>query len=367
MLRKVVRRCAIILAWLPLFISWILSAVWLTRAPLSSVFFSSLISLGSAGLLGTAVWYLCPRMPWPAKFNLRFYGLQVSLAGAYAVLWTVAVFGLELLRTGRILQSLWTWPNVFRQVSLGIWLYALFAGVSYAVQTRGRLQEKEVIASRAEAMAAAARLDAIRARLNPHFLFNALHTLSALVKFQPAAAEGAIVRLGDMLRYALKEDGRDVVEFSEEYDFTRKYLSFEELRYEDRLRVNLDIDPDSCNFEIPPFSLQTLAENAVHHAISIRPQGGSIWINCACRNGKLVVTVRDDGPGESAAARESHQFGLRSLRERLRSAFGAESDLQITSSSNGFEASFEVPSPDAHPGENNSARTHEWLGSDRGR
>src|SRR5262249_33999088 len=155
---------------------------------------------------------------------------------------------------------------------------------------RRRLHEKEALAARAEALATAARLDAIRARLNPHFLFNALHTLSALVKFRPNLADGAIERLGDMLRYTLKEDGRELVEFSEEYEFTRQYLEFEQLRYEDRLKVEIQIDPESFNFEIPSFSIQTLAENAVRHAISIRPQGGSIWLNCTCLDGRLRVT-----------------------------------------------------------------------------
>lgn len=118
--------------------------------------------------------------------------------------------------------GIWSWPTLVRQLLIGFWFYAIFAGVSYAVQTRNRLHEKEMVAARAEALAVAARLDAVRARLNPHFLFNALHTLAALVKFRPTMAEGAIERLGDLLRYALKEDGREVVEFSEEYDFTRQ-------------------------------------------------------------------------------------------------------------------------------------------------
>src|SRR5205814_4358557 len=121
----------------------------------------------------------------------------------------------------------------------------LSAGICHAVQIRNRLHEKETFAARAEALASAARLDALRARLDPHFLFNALHTLAALVKFRPSHAEGAIERLGDMLRYTLKEDGRALVEFSEEYDFTQRYLSFEQLRYEDRLKVDLQIDPES--------------------------------------------------------------------------------------------------------------------------
>src|SRR5260370_8506562 len=114
---------------------------------------------------------------------------------------------------------------------MGVWFYAVFAGISHAVQTRNRLHEKETLAARAEALAAAARLDAIRARLNPHFLFNALHTLAALVKFRPNIAEGAIERLGDMLRYSLKENGRELVEFSEQNPSTRQYLPLDQLRH----------------------------------------------------------------------------------------------------------------------------------------
>jgi LytS/YehU family sensor histidine kinase len=226
---------------------------------------------------------------------------------------------------------------------MGIWFYAVFAGISHAVQTRNRLHEKETLAARAEALAASARLDAIRVRLNPHFLFNALHTLAALVKFRPAMAEGAIERLGDMLRYTLKEDGRELVEFSEEYDFTRQYLALEQLRYEDRLKVDLQIDPEAFNFNLPPFSMQTLAENAVQHAIAIRPEGGSIWIKCSCGDGRLQVTVRDDGPGHGSDAGTSHQFGLRSLRERLQAAYGSSAELSVHGGVGGFEASFIIP------------------------
>jgi sensor histidine kinase YesM len=107
--------------------------------------------------------------------------------------------------------------------------------------------------------------------------------------------------------------------------------------------VEYQIDPEAFNFDIPPFSMQTLAENAVQHAISVRPEGGSIWITSTCHNGRLVVTVRDDGPGECFADGKSHQFGLRSLRERLSNLFGSAATLTTTSGPNGFEASFELP------------------------
>ena len=232
---------------------------------------------------------------------------------------------------------------------MGVWLYGLFAGISYAVQTRNRLHEKETLVARAETLAAEARLDAIRSRLNPHFLFNALHTLAALVRFQPTMAENAIERLGGMLRYALKEDGCELVEFVEEYEFTRQYIAFEQLRYEDRLKVDLQIDPEAFHFDVPPFSIQTLAENAVHHAISVRPQGGSIRIKCSCQNGQLSISVRDDGPGDDANSRKSHHFGLRSLRERLRAAYGPSAELTVQDGREGFEACFVVRSSSESP------------------
>jgi LytS/YehU family sensor histidine kinase len=300
--------------------------------------------MGTASLLGIAAWHVCQRWPWPLQLDLKFYLLHIFFASLYSILWTLSTLVLDSLRRGtNLVWDFWRSPFLGWQLLMGVWLYGLFAGVSYAVQTRNRLHEKESLAARAEALAAEARLDAIRSRLNPHFLFNALHTLSALVKFQSTTAEAAIERLGDMLRYALKEDGRELVEFAEEYEFTRQYIAFEQLLYEDRLKIDLQIDPESFHFDVPPFSMQTLAENAVHHAISVRPQGGSIWIKCSCHNGKLIVSVRDDGPGDETDPGKSHQFGLRSLRERLRAAYGASADLQIQNNGQGFEARFEVP------------------------
>jgi signal transduction histidine kinase len=348
MMRNAIKRCAVaIAAWLPFFAIWFLFALSYPHDRFLPVLISTLISMGSAGLLGIAVWYLCKRWPLPHGFKLSFFLLQIGFAIAYGAVWTVSLYGLELLHGGHIPQMMASWVAARRQLLEGVWFYTIFAGLAYAVQTRSRLHEKETLAAKAEALAAAARLDAVRARLNPHFLFNALHTLSALVKFRPAMAEAAIERLGDMLRYALKEDGRELVEFSEEYDFTRQYLAFEQLRYEDRLKVDLQIDQQSFSFDVPPFSIQTLAENAVRHAISIRANGGSIWIKCSCDQGRLTVVVRDDGPGNGSDAGQSHQLGLRSLRERLRAAYGTAADLRVNGSSEGFEASFDVPSPEA--------------------
>ena len=345
-MRQTLKRYAIVFAaWLPFFAIWVFFAMSYAHYSLRAALATSMISMGSASLMGIAVWHLCQRWPWPLRLDLKFYFLQIFFASVYSILWSISVYWLESIRRGsNALRDFLSSPLLGWQLLTGVWLYGVFAGVSYAVQTRSRLHEKETLAARAEALAAAARLDAIRARLNPHFLFNALHTLAALVKFRPTMAEGAIERLGDMLRYTLKEDGRELVEFSEEYEFTRQYIAFEQLRYQDRLKVDLQIDPESFNFEVPPFSIQTLTENAVRHAISIRPEGGSIWIKCSCEDGRLSVSVRDDGPGGGADRGQSHQFGLRCLRERLAAAYGATADLRVHSGPEGFEACFVIPS-----------------------
>jgi len=343
--RTSIRRCAVAIAtWLPFFAIWTLVTMSFGRIALSEVLVTSLITMGSAGLLGIVVWFACRRWPWPHGFRLSFYLRQIVFAALYGVAWTAAVCLVEYLRGASGLQALLSWSALGRQALMGIWFYAVFAGISYAVQTRDRLHEQETLQARAEALASAARLEAVRARLNPHFLFNALHTLTALVKLKPALAESSIERLGDMLRYTLKEDHHGMVEFSEEYDFTRQYLAFEQLRYENRLAVDLQVDPESFDFDLPPFSIQTLAENAVHHAIAVRSEGGSIWIKCSCNDGRLHVSVRDNGPGRGSDVSESHQFGLRSLRERLVAAFGSSAELRVDSNVTGFEASFIVPS-----------------------
>jgi signal transduction histidine kinase len=331
------------LAWLPFFVLW--TAVMLSsgQVTFAAAVVSGLTSMGSAGLLGILVWIACKRWPWPLGFRLSFYALQIGLAIVYGLVWTAVLFAFEsaLGLDGGRLRSWGAWG---RQALLGVWFYAVYAGLSYATQTRQRLYEQETQAAQAAALAASARLEALHARLNPHFLFNALHTLAAVVKFRPAAAEGAIERLGDMLRYTLK-DGGGLVEFSDEYEFTRQYLAFEQLRFEDRLAVNLDIDPRSFDFDVPAFSLQTLAENAVHHAIAIRPEGGTIWISARSEDGRLCVSVRDDGTGAGVGGGDSHQTGLRSVRERLIAAFGSAAELRTERRDDGFQASFIVPTP----------------------
>jgi signal transduction histidine kinase len=310
---------AIAAAWLPFVLLWQIFSMQM-GATFREALPRSLYAIGSAAILGLAVSKLCEAVP--LQLRLRFYAIHVGVAAAYAALWTAGMWAFDA-HAQRTLLVGW-----FLE---GIWIYAIIAGTSYAFQTQRRALE-------AEKDLAMARLDALRSRLHPHFLFNALHTVGALVRHDPAEAESAVEKLGAMLRYTLRDGEGDAVSFGEEWEFTRRYVEFEQLRYGERLRVKADIDPDALVCSAPAFALQTLVENAVHHSIDTRAEGGNIDICAQVRGTRLHIAVRDDGGnGRSDGGMGT---GLHALRERLQTVYGAS--LTVVHD-NGFEASFTIP------------------------
>ena len=315
---------ALVAAWLPFLVLWLIFGMQM-GATFRQAFPRSLFAIGSAAILGLAVSKLCA--PMPLQLRPRFHLLHISAAALYAAMWTGGMLAYEGKAVPRSLLSVW-----FIE---GVWIYAIIAGASYAFQTQRR-------ALQAEKSLAVARLGALRSRLHPHFLFNALHTVGALVRHDPAEAESAVEKLGDMLRYTLRDGESDVVSFAEEWEFTRRYLEFEQLRYGERLRVDADIDPKALACSAPSFVLQTLVENAVHHSIDRRAEGGNIEIRAKTSGESLQIRVRDDGG--NGHSESGTRYGLNALRERLQAVYGAS--LNIVRDDNGFEVSFTIPCDD---------------------
>ena len=226
--RDVIRRSAIgVAAWSPFFVVWTAVALSSGQVTVGAALIGGLISMGSAGALGILVWFAARRWPWPLEFRLTFYALQIVLALAYGAAWTALVFALEFVRGAPGALAFMTWPAAGRQILLGLWLYAVFAGISHAVQTRMRLHEKETLAARAEALASAARLEAIRARLNPHFLFNALNSLRALIVDDRDRARRMVTELAEFLRYTLVHRPLEHTTLAEELEALENYLAIE--------------------------------------------------------------------------------------------------------------------------------------------
>ena len=331
-----------IAAWLPALVLWLAFAMAGGQVSLTAAFLPSVLTIGVAAVVGLAIWEVCVRVPFPDRFRAGFFAVHLLAAIVYSIVWVIATIAIEPLFTH---QQMWGILKTARAMTwglTGIWLYAIVAGISYAIIAQQRARENERRALRAEAGLSAARLDALQHRLHPHFLFNALHTVAALVRQDSQQAENAIEKLGDMLRYTLQDDVGNTVPFAEEWEFTRRYLDFEQLRHGERLTVITAIDPACMSCSAPLFALQTLVENAVHHSIATRPEGGKIEITAHPVDNLLLVQVRDDGGNGKSSQNGSH-FGLNALRQRLHAVYGDKAKLSVASDSSGFQVSFMIP------------------------
>jgi LytS/YehU family sensor histidine kinase len=299
-------------------------------------------------VLATGVWWLSRRVRWPDRLSPRFLLIHL-LAG----LTFVSVhFGFDVacyaLATGRTVASVFQDARRFLpfEVVTDLFLYGLIAGVSYTLRAERRARDERLAAAQAEAAAARDQLGALRAQLHPHFLFNSLHSVAALIRHEPDAAETAVERLGELLRYAL-DSGHELVPLAEEWRFTRDYLALEELRLGERLRVTADLEDEALESLVPAFTLQPLVENAVRHAVAPRAQGGQVQILGRVEGDRLLLSVRDDGPGaRSESVGEGPGLGLRLVRDRLATLCGESARLSIeTGPGSGFAVSVSLPLP----------------------
>jgi signal transduction histidine kinase len=184
--------------------------------------------------------------------------------------------------------------------------------------TESSLAEARLRAAEAEAAASRAELAAVNARLDPHFLSNALHSVAALVDSDPAAAEDALDRLGDLFRYSLEQSERHTVLLGDEWRFVRDYLAIEQMRLGERLAVRMDLDPDAAAVEVPSLLLQPLVENAVRHGVGPRREGGTVRVGARRSGDRLELEVADDGVGtDPQSLGTARGTGLRTLRQRL--------------------------------------------------
>lgn len=273
------------------FRAWIRRTNWLRLSPLRvlpRVFFASL-------LIGCAITILIASL-WPIVFSWK-----------------------------ALLDGHWSWvfPAIF------VWSITAFlwAVIYFGVHYFESYETSEVEKLRLAVVAKDAELRVLLSQVNPHFIFNCLNSLRALILEDAPRAQSMVTELANMLRYSLQSGRTESVSLETELEAVSAYLKLEAIRLEERLRIRIDMDPTSLETPIPPMLLQTLVENGVKHGISRLPQGGEIRVASHMRNGALRIEVRNSG--QLAETAGTTRVGLENIRQRLRLLYGDAASLVL--------------------------------------
>lgn len=225
-------------------------------------------------------------------------------------------------------------------------VYLPVVAIAHALWYYQEFRERELRASQLETRLAQAQLKALKSQLQPHFLFNTLHSISTLMLTNVQAADTMLVRLSDLLRMSLENNTVQETTLNREMQFVNGYLEIEKMRFGDRLQIRCDVNPDTLDVRLPHLLLQPLVENAIRHGASRRAEGGEVWITAMRQDDDLHIEVGDNGPGFSPNREWNAKYGLglNATRERLRVFYGDRQRLDIHSTpGRGTTVTIQIP------------------------
>ncbi|HJU72827.1 MAG TPA: histidine kinase [Gemmatimonadaceae bacterium] len=309
---------------------------------------------------------------------LQPLGLQMSTAAFWALLTPLIMITTRVIRDRVLRRSLWIAthigfflivhvidsaayslltqlfsPNprpfvqlVFSLTTFNMVTYGMIAVVTTALDYQDALRERGLREARLEAQLASAQFQALRAQLHPHFLFNALNAISALIHKDANRAERMLARLSELLRLAIDSATTPEVRLADEVEFVKRYLEIERMRFGDRLAVNLAIAPDTHDALVPNMLLQPLVENAVRHGVAPIARPGRVELRAERSGSSLDIVVSDSGRGIDSAPPNGGKrdgVGLRATRERLAQLYGSAHMLTLNNVPGGFEARVSLP------------------------
>ena len=213
--------------------------------------------------------------------------------------------------------------------------FGCVAAVIHAIEFYRRYRERETFSLQLQARLSDAQLRALRAQLNPHFLFNTLNAATTLLHRDPDGADAMLTRLGELLRLTLRSDPDHETPLHEELSLLESYLAIMRIRFSDRVTVQCTVDPRVTEALVPSFILQPIVENAFEHGVARLQRPGTIDIDAKPIDDSLVLTVRDNGAGPTSPAEPGNGVGLANTRRRLAELYGASSSLELKSPPSG--------------------------------
>ncbi len=333
-------------AWLPVWLAISAALLITDRAAAGAALLAGFTSTVPAAILGVPVVWLTRLLPWGATSAWRVCAPHLVGALLYGTLWsaTIAV----LIRSADSRESFEQFMRFGAawQVVSGAFAYAVIAGISYTRVAIIRQRQSQRAAELAETLRLKAELDALRMRLEPHFLFNVLQTVGALITAdRQSKAHEALELLASLLKRRLDaaRTGDDATLSEEIYD-VHEYLALERLRLGDRLTVVEAIDATTRDFLLPRFTLQPLVENALRHGISPLTRAARVSVSSRVRGAGWELQVEDDGAGAPAVLAGVAGVGITVMRDRLRMRFGDSATIAITTSPGaGFSVALRLP------------------------
>src|SRR2546429_482997 len=296
-------------------------------------------------LLCLSAWYPCRATPLGKVSFIRLLLTHLIAAVLMSFVWTRV--------SGAISYAILS-PEQFAALSrqfqsqlntvftVGILLYLLSVAFHYVLIAMEDSRQAEAQAVESRVLARDAELKALKAQINPHFLFNSLNSISALTSIDPARARDMCVLLGDFLRLTLGLGEKTSVRFTEELDLLQKYMAIEKVRFGTRLTMLEEIQEESKSCLLPPLLLQPLVENAVKHGIASLPEGGQVRVAAQHQNGRLAILVENSWDPDSPPRRSGGR-GLKNVQLRLEARYGKDASLHVNNEGELFQVSLSLP------------------------
>jgi sensor histidine kinase YesM len=259
--------------------------------------------------------------------------------------------------TGKELISADTFRHIFRALPAALISRMVEFGIIYtiysAINFQRKLRDQRIAMAEIQSQLSGAQLNALRLQLQPHFLFNTLNTISALMEFDKKEAQRIVSRLGSLLRVVLDQEKSNLIPLREELEFIQNYLKIEQTRFQDRLDVEFDIEEQAQQVQVPSLILQPLVENAIKHGFASQSGDGKITISGRITDGQeLLLEVRDNGKGSTAekSALLQKGIGLQNVRERLSLLYGEQAGFGYESApGEGFVVTLAIPTQKPTP------------------
>jgi two-component system, LytTR family, sensor histidine kinase AlgZ len=292
-----------------------------------------------------SAWYPCRATPFDRTPIAQFILTHAAGAVFASVVWIAAAKVL-----GRVIASTGMSPGLDARIAhtipllmgTGVLLYLLCVNFYYALLAVQASQEADRRVMQASVLAREAELRALKAQVNPHFLFNSLNSISALAGSDPAKAREMCILLGDFLRRTLGLGEKTSISLDEEMSLIRAFLAVEKIRFGARVRLEENIDKDALALQVPPLLLQPLVENAVVHGIANLIEGGQIKLDAHCRNGEISIVVENPFDPD-APRRRRNGVGLANVRQRLTARYGEHSRFEVTQQGESFRVAIALP------------------------